>query len=294
MSNRTSRAASSGESAATSLGSVRAVRGETRLCRGYAGGHTAGPAAYSRSAPIPIRMPLPSRIPRRSFVGWLGAIAAFVGLGARGRADAAPVSTTAPATTDTQGTPGFDAATLTALAEVVLPSELGADGARKAARDFTRYVISYRKGAELLHPYGSARIAFTGDSPAPKWRGQLEGLQRDARTRHKRAFSALPAAERRALVNAALANERADRMPNAMGANHVALALVAWYFGTPDATDLCYGVRIAKNQCRPLVNSPKEPAKLVRRAANSSGSAAAHSADAGAPFAAARDAGGAA
>lgn len=216
-------------------------------------------------------MTLHTRIPRRSFVGWLGALTAAVGLGARRQASAAPAPAPPSTPANAQGSPGFDSAMLIALAEVVLPGELGPDGARRAARDFTRYAASYRRGAELLHPYGSAQIGFSGDSPVPKWREQIEALQREARAKHRRAFSALSIAQRRALVEAAVANERTDRMPAAMGANHVALALVAWYFATPEATDLCYGARIAKNQCRPLVNSPKEPQRLVRRAVNSSG-----------------------
>ena len=217
-------------------------------------------------------MPLPVRIPRRSFVGWLGAIAASIGLGARARVHAAPVEIagTDPTAATAQGA-SLDAAMLARLAESVLPGELGADGAAKAARDFARFATSYRSNAEQLHPYGSARIGFTGESPVPRWRGQLDALQREARATYARGFAAITAAQRRDLVRAALASERTDRMPDPMAASHVALALVAWYFGTPDATDLCYGARIQKNQCRPLVNSPKEPEPLARRRARSSG-----------------------
>lgn len=216
-------------------------------------------------------MPSPTRIPRRSFVGWLGAVAASVGLGGRTRADAASVAESTAGTPDVQRAPTLDPQLLAALAEVVLPGELGNDGRARAARDFARIAASYRRGAELLHPYGSARISYTGESPVPKWRGQLEALQQAARAKHGRSFSALEVAARRELVVAALANERTDRMPDPMAANHVTVALVSWYFATPEATDLCYGARIAKNQCRPLVNAPKEPQKLARRGVNSSG-----------------------
>jgi hypothetical protein len=53
-------------------------------------------------------------------------------------------------------------------------------------------------------------------------------------------------------------------MPEPLDANHVALALVAWYFSTPDANDLCYQARIERNQCRPLINAPREPLPLAR------------------------------
>jgi hypothetical protein len=197
---------------------------------------------------------------RRSFVGWLGGLAAAVGLGRRTRAAAAEPTHVTPA----QGTP-FDATLLAALGECVLPGELGADGVLRATRGFAQWIAGYRPGAELVHPYGSPNIRYTGASPLARWREQVAALQSEARRRHRRAFSALTRDERRALVTSALGEEQLNRMPDPLAASHVAVALVAWYFRSPDAADLCYQARIGRHQCRPLLNASREPLPLAPR-----------------------------
>jgi hypothetical protein len=196
---------------------------------------------------------------RRSFVGWLGGLAATLGLGQRGRAAAADV---APLPAEPQGAP-LDAALLAALGDCVLPGELGSDGIARTTRGFSQWIAGYRRGAELVHPYGSATIRLTGESPLPAWREQLTALQREARTRHRGGFAALTRDQRRALVTAALDGERLNRMPDPLAAQHIAVALLAWYFRSPEAVDLCYRARIGPNQCRPLLNAPREPLPLA-------------------------------
>jgi hypothetical protein len=198
---------------------------------------------------------------RRSFVSWLGGLAATLGLGRRARA-AAPDAAHAPG--EPQGTP-LDAALLAALGESLLPGELGPDGVRRVTRGFAQWIAAYRRDAELVHPYGSPNIRYAGASPLPTWREQLAALQREARARHRRAFTALSREERRALVAAALDGDRLNRMPDPLGASHVAVALAAWYFRSPEAADLCYRARIGRNQCRPLLNVSREPLPLARQ-----------------------------
>ncbi|NUQ13452.1 MAG: gluconate 2-dehydrogenase subunit 3 family protein, partial [Gemmatimonadaceae bacterium] len=159
--------------------------------------------------------------------------------------------------------PTLDASFLTRVGEVVLPAELGAAGIARVTRAFTQWVAGYRPGAELNHPYGSTEIRVAGPSPAARWRTQLAALDREARSKHQRGFIALTPDQRRALVTAAIADERLTRMPDALGADHVAVALMAWYFATPDATDLCYRARIGRQSCRPLVNAPRMPLPLA-------------------------------
>lgn len=203
---------------------------------------------------------------RRSFLGWLGGLAAALGL--RRRVHAMPVATTTAAGDATQS--ALDAALLTSLGEIVLPTELGADGAARVARAFTQWSAGYRERVELVHPYGSATIRVTGEPPAFRWRQQLDALQSEARTRHRRAFAAITPEQRREIVSAAiLASERGDRLPDPVAAVHVATALMAWYFRSPEAADLCYRARIGRQQCRPLVNSPREPLPLAPRSAGS-------------------------
>jgi hypothetical protein len=203
------------------------------------------------------------RLTRRTFIGWIGSAAAALGFRSR--------LTAQPQGASRQVQNGLDLAFLIRLGEVVLPAELGNDGIARVTRAFGQWVVGYRRDAELLHPYGSANIRYSGEPPAGRWRAQATQLRGEARRRFGRSFESLPLPRRRELVTAALANERIDRMPDALGANHVALALVAWFFASPEATDLCYRARIGKNQCRSLVNSPKEPVPLVPRAAGRRG-----------------------
>lgn len=196
---------------------------------------------------------------RRTFVSWLSGVGAALGFGARARVvDAKSRDEVAPE----QGA-ALDSAMLSRIAEVVLPSELGPDGFDRVSRAFTAWAAGYKPGVELVHPYGSATLRDTGASPAGRWRGQLSALDRDARQNHQRGFTSLTRDQRRELVTAAISAERTNRMPDPLEAGHVALALVGWYFATPDAIDLCYRARIGRNQCRPLVNAPRQPLPLV-------------------------------
>lgn len=231
---------------------------------GVAGGvHSGAPPALRDLMPLS----------RRSFLGWLGGLAATVGL--RRRADATSGATSerdgAGATGDAATQGALDVSLLTALGAAVLPGELGADGVARVARGFAQWSRAYRSRAELVHPYGSGTIRVTGEPPAPRWRQQLEALQREARGRHRRSFAAITPAQRRELVSAAiLASERGDRLPDPVAAVHVATAFMAWYFRSPEAADLCYRARIGKQQCRPLVNSAREPLPLAPRTSSGS------------------------
>jgi hypothetical protein len=157
------------------------------------------------------------------------------------------------------------------LAEVVLPSELGESGFGRVGRDFTQWVSGYRAGAELVHPYGSTELRTTGASPTGRWQAQLATLDRQARAQHQRGFAAIPLDQRRELVKAVMDAERPNRLPNPLDANHVAIALMAWFFTSPEANDLCYQSRIGRNQCRPLVNAPRQPLPLAGRGRSATG-----------------------
>lgn len=197
---------------------------------------------------------------RRTFVSWLSGVGAALGLGARARLAQARSTEFAPPPIQPSS---LDATTVRRVAEVVLPAELGDAGFDRVSRGFTSWVADYRPGVELVHPYGSANIRQTAESPATKWRAQLGALETEARSKHQRAFNALSREQRRELVTGALTAGRATRLTEPLDADHVALALVAWYFASPEAIDLCYGKRIGRNQCRPLVNSPREPLPLL-------------------------------
>jgi hypothetical protein len=193
---------------------------------------------------------------RRTFVGWLSGLGTALGLGVRTRNVAAQPGPEAQQA-------ALNEAMIRSVAEAVLPGELGPDGIARASRGFTQWISSYKPGVELVHPYGSSQLRQTAASPASRWRSQLAALDVSARTKHRRAFAAVPVEQRRALLRDALADDRLNRLPDPIDAKHVAMALMAWYFATPEATNLCYNSRIDRNQCRPLVNSPRHPLPLI-------------------------------
>jgi hypothetical protein len=193
---------------------------------------------------------------RRTFVGWLSGLAAALGIGVRARV----LQAETPESQEQSG--NLDAAIIRGVADAVLPSELGTEGIATVSRAFTQWSGGYRPGVELVHPYGSTELRQTGASPIGRWRSQLAALDASAREKHRKAFTALTRDQRRELVTSSLGDERLNRLPDPLQANHVAMALLAWYFATPDAVDLCYNAKIGRNQCRPLVHSARQPLPL--------------------------------
>jgi hypothetical protein len=154
-----------------------------------------------------------------------------------------------------------DRALLQALAGAILPEELGARMSELADR-FERWVSNFRPGAELNHGYGTGELRNTPADPWPHWRVQLQSLEADAQKNHASSFAALSIERRRELVAAQLDAARADRLAAPLNAPHVALALLSWFYNTPEATDLCYRAAIARESCRPLNETPNKPRSL--------------------------------
>jgi len=157
-----------------------------------------------------------------------------------------------------------NATLLDALGDAVLPAALGADGVARAIAEFQRWMDGYQPGAEANHGYGTGRIEQLPADPRPRWRSQLAALDTDAR-RNGASFSALPRERRQALVRAALQHESRDALPNPLLARHVALALLAHFYDSPAATDLCYDAQIGRQQCRPLSAQRQQPVALGRK-----------------------------
>jgi hypothetical protein len=141
--------------------------------------------------------------------------------------------------------PGEHAATLREIAAVVLPSE--ADAAR-IATEFAAWVNDYRAGAETDHGYGNTRIRAKGPSPAANYLRDLAALKGNV--------------SRESLT----ATLKQTDLPRTPGASHVAADLMAFYFRSSDANDLCYGAQIGRDQCRGLPGSDRPPAPLKGRA----------------------------
>lgn len=201
---------------------------------------------------------------RRVFVRWSTFASAALAFARRGAG---------AQSTPTAKQPGalkwLDVQSLLPIAYVMLPAELGAPRIERATVEFAKWIANYRENEELLHPYGSERISKTGPSPAVKWAEQVRALNEAAAANdpHAHGFTFQSVADRTALLGAALAEVQfSARVPSPAAAPHVALALLAHFLDSPDATNLAYSKVINAKQCRPLADSPKEPVALQRAA----------------------------
>ena len=150
--------------------------------------------------------------------------------------------------------PGQDASTLRALAELVLPGEIGRDGVDRVAAHFEQWVRDYRAGAEMEHGYGFTRIRNKPASPAPAYLTHLEMLR-------------VPLANpdpvvRRKAIAAALEAADVKELPRLPDGKHVVSDLMSFYFRGSDANDLCYRAAIQRDACRGLGGSNQAPPPL--------------------------------
>lgn len=141
---------------------------------------------------------------------------------------------------------------------------MGQAALRAEVEAFQQWMDGYREHAEITHGYGTSRLRFTGPTPATRWVKQLDELDARARSANQQSFADLAPAQRAEMVRAVLANERLDRMPAVGDANHVAAAMLAHYYESPRASDLCYEAHIGKNLCRPLGDQARKPLPLVK------------------------------
>ena len=136
-----------------------------------------------------------------------------------------------------------DRATLMRLGRRILPQELTEPELKRTIEKFERWVSNYRAGVEVNHGYGTGRIEALPADPWPRWRDQLRALTPESIAR----IDQLPELA------------RAERLPSVLAAPHVALALLSWFYASPEANDLCYQARIGRDSCRPLNDNPKKP-----------------------------------
>jgi hypothetical protein len=158
----------------------------------------------------------------------------------------------------------LDPQQLRALGSAILPRELGTDGVNRVVSGFEHWLAGYREGVELVHGYGTGELRRTGPSPALRWSAQLRELDAVARKQGHR-FQQLSLDDRQTLVRSALEGQRGAGLPPIDRAGHVAVGLLAFFYASPEATDLCYQARIGGNGCRPLAESPHRPLPLARR-----------------------------
>jgi len=166
----------------------------------------------------------------------------------------------APPLTDAQ------IATLRSLAEVVLPSSLGAAGHERATMRFVAWVRNYKENADTGYGYGDSRLNRpTGASPAPKYDAQFAALDAAARTQGGTTFAKLAADKRLAVIEAALNTpQQVTALPSRPNGTNLIADFMGYYYASPEANDLCYQAQIGRDTCRTLDGSDREPAPLGR------------------------------
>ena len=197
---------------------------------------------------------------RRTFLKQSGAAlsAAAVGAGLPSRVDGGLGGTDSASEPTARR---LDTELLRAVAEVVLPSEVGEAGRVEAVASFAAWADAYEPVAELNHGYGTSEIRYGPPDPVPAWTAQLEALELEARQRAGSSFAALDLARRRDLI-ASQDLDGGSSLPSPLRARHVAVALMAHWFASPEAVDRCYGRRIAERACRGIDSAPDEPRTL--------------------------------
>jgi hypothetical protein len=154
-------------------------------------------------------------------------------------------------------------AILPSIAEVVLPSDADRTAAVAA---FTRWIRNYKEGADTDHGYGNTRVRTTGPSPARNYPAHVAALDRAARDRGAGSFAAAALADRRAILEAAIAGSNIERLSARPTGAHIATDLMGHYFNSSPAADLCYRAAIGRDVCRGLPGSEKAPAPLPPKA----------------------------
>jgi len=194
---------------------------------------------------------------RRTLLQWLGSAAASLPLlRVSLRADLSAVAL-AKADELTAG----QVLVLRDVAATVLPSALGPKGQDAAVDNFLLWIRDYKEGVPLSHGYGNPRLVRTGPSPASAYATQIAALQQVARERGGR-FGVLPLDTRRAILDEAFKAARIQNLPGRPDGRHVVADLMAHYFRSSAANDLCYNARIGRHSYRAIRITTVRPAPL--------------------------------
>jgi hypothetical protein len=152
-----------------------------------------------------------------------------------------------------------DESHIRAVADVVLPSEIGAEGRARVVTGFLGWLRDYRAGADMDHGYGFTRLRRTPPSPAAKYSAQLASLEQRAGAH---GFGSLSVDARRVILEEAIAAAKIERLPARPDGGHVATDLMAFYFNSVEANDLAYGAAIGRDTCRSLEGSDHRPRRV--------------------------------
>ena len=153
-------------------------------------------------------------------------------------------------------------ATLYEIAATVLPASLGAARVRATADKFVAWTRGYREGVALSHGYGHPRlqqirrVAGAGLHRAargPGRRGERERCDGGRRSTSTRAAGCSTRRWRRPTF----ADCRRGRLASTSSSD-----LMAFYFRSSEANDVCYSAMINREVCRPIAITTRKPAPL--------------------------------
>lgn len=156
----------------------------------------------------------------------------------------------------------LDPKVLEALGRLVLPmSSLGEPGLTPVLEAFGKWLSGIEPVAELDHAYiWTDEILYGPPDPAPLWASQLDALELEATKGHGASFADLPQENQRAILERHLPAQFPARLPEAARAPHVAIGLLAYFYDTAAANDLCYRSVIEKLTCRGVESGTTAPA----------------------------------
>jgi hypothetical protein len=160
------------------------------------------------------------------------------------------------------GLPAASLATLAALAPVVLPPSLGRRAIGLVTEGFLARLRGYRAGAVMEHGYGHPEVRRTAESPVERYVEQLAALERAAE-RQGLQFGRMTSDAKLVLIEAALRGAKVESLPSLPDGRHIVSDLMAFYFQGSEANDYCYGARIGREKCRPLLSVTVRPRPLA-------------------------------
>lgn len=174
------------------------------------------------------------------------------------------VSLTRCSPPDGLGGTSIDVDALRAVGHAVLPTaDLGSDGIDLVVDEFVEWLAGYEPVTEQSHSYlTSSEIRYGPPHPGPRWASQLQALDLESERRHGVSFRDLPVTQRRAMIGSQIRQDPLDRLPSAVAARHVAVGLLAYFYATPQANDLCHRAAIGMYACRGLEDTSNRPAPL--------------------------------
>lgn len=152
-------------------------------------------------------------------------------------------------------------ASLLAIGQSILPDELGGEGRERIVAGFQRWLDEFRPEPEMAAGWGSAEIPHGPPDPTLRWIQQLEQLDEMASQRRGTPFADLAEAERLALLRNVITEESLP-LRSPAEAQHVAVGLLAFFYRSPEATNLCYRAVINSQSCRDLATAREKPSLL--------------------------------